>query len=328
MSAGPALRRLADRVLYPMPEHISARFGEIGDEARGRIEASLRENFYSPTAGGYLESEEGRRHLEGLVTQRLASDRRRVIPWLDSARRLAGARILEIGCGTGSSTVALCEQGADVVAVDLNRRHMTVARERCEAHGLKPHFVVANAADIAEVLADQHFDFVIFFAALEHMLYEERLIAMRNTWNMLAPGGLWAVIESPNRLHYFDDHSAKLPFYHWLPDALVWDYGGRSPRAAFRSQVSGGREGEDYGLAVQRFGRGISYHELELALAPMEKLRVVSSLYTWTPGLRLLRRLQKRTTLKGRYQHLLSQICPEVHPVFFEPWLNLILAKA
>ena len=38
---------------------------------------------------------------------------------------------------------------------------------------------------------------------------------------MLAPGGLWAVVETPNRLHYFDDHSAKLPFHHWLPGAMV-----------------------------------------------------------------------------------------------------------
>jgi len=327
MSAGRALRRFGDRFLYPMPRQLSSRFSEIGDPARARIEASLEQNFYSPEAGGYLRSEEGRQHLEGQVSGRLESDRRRVIPWLDAARRLDGARILEIGCGTGSSTVALCEQGADVVAVDLNRRHMAVARERCEAHGQKPHFVVANAAEVAELFADRRFDFVIFFAALEHMTYEERRVAMANTWNMLAPGGLWAVVETPNRLHYFDDHSAKLPFYHWLPDELAWDYGERSPRAAFRSTISGVRDADDYRLALQRFGRGISYHEFELALAPMRELQVVSSLYTHTPGLRALRWVQKRTALKGRYQNLLSQICPEISPAFFEPWLNLILAK-
>jgi 2-polyprenyl-3-methyl-5-hydroxy-6-metoxy-1,4-benzoquinol methylase len=332
MSARRALRRLLDPILDPVPKHISSRFSEIGDEARGRIEVALEQNFYGPTAADYLNSDEGRRHLAGHVTGRLANDRGRVIPWLDSARRLDGARILELGCGTGSSTVALCEQGADVVAVDLNRRHMAVAQERCAAHGVKPQFVVANAANIAELFSEQRFDFIIFFATLEHMTYEERLIAMRNTWNMLAPGGLWAVVEAPNRLHYSDDHSAMLPFYHWLPDALAWDYGGHSPRAAFRDQVSASRssatkKGDDYGLALQRFGRGVSYHEFELALAPLAELRVVSSLYTHTPGLRALRWLQKRTTLKGRYQHLLSQICPQVHPAFFEPWLNFILEK-
>ena len=44
--------------------------------------------------------------------ERLVCDRMEVVPWLDATRSLRGVDILEIGCGTGVSTLALCEQGA------------------------------------------------------------------------------------------------------------------------------------------------------------------------------------------------------------------------
>ena len=40
----------------------------------------------------------------------------------------AGARVLEIGCGTGQATVALAERGYRIVAVELGPDMATVAR--------------------------------------------------------------------------------------------------------------------------------------------------------------------------------------------------------
>ncbi len=321
------IRRWADRLLYPVPSHIRARYLEVHDAALSRIERAMRRDYYSPDADRYLAGDEGRLHLAGHVMGRLEQDRSRVIPWLDSARTLAGARVLEIGCGTGSSTVALAEQGANVVALDMNRRHIAIAQERCRALGLKPHFVVANATEAAALLPEDHFDFVIFFAALEHMTFEEREIAMRNTWSMLRPGGLWVVIETPNRLHFFDDHSARLPFFHWLPDEVAWEYGIRSPRKVFSNLLESEPRGAKTPVLLQRFGRGISYHDFELALGPLCELEIVSSLGRYTMALRWLRRLQRFTTLKGRHQALLSRVAPQLHPAFLEPWLNFIIRK-
>jgi 2-polyprenyl-3-methyl-5-hydroxy-6-metoxy-1,4-benzoquinol methylase len=327
MKVGRALRHKIDNILYPAPARIRARHLPIDEAARSRIERAMRRDYYSASAAGYLATEEGRRHLEGHVIGRLEQGRSRVIPWLTAARSLEGARILEIGCGTGSSTVALSEQGAEVVALDMNQRHIAVAKERSRALGLKPHFVVANATEAAALLPKDHFDFVIFFAALEHMRFEEREIAIRNTWSMLRPGGLWAVVETPNRLHYFDDHTAQLPFYHWLPEEVAWEYRNRSPRAVFSNLMEGEPRGSETSLRLQRFGRGISYHDFELALGPLDELEIVSSLGRYTPALRWLRRSQRFTTLKGRHQALLSKVAPELDPAFLEPWLNFIIRK-
>ena len=80
-------------------------------------------------------------------------------------------------------------------------------------------------------------------------------------------------------------------------------------------------------LRFLRLGRSLSYHEFEMSMGPLDELEVVSSLGTYSRGLRLLRSVQRRITVKGRFQALLSSLCPEVPPAFLEPWLNLILRK-
>jgi 2-polyprenyl-3-methyl-5-hydroxy-6-metoxy-1,4-benzoquinol methylase len=45
------------------------------------------------------------------------------------------------------------------------------------------------------VLQGRSFDIIIFYASLEHMVHEERLRAIADTWAMLRPGDLWCVVE-------------------------------------------------------------------------------------------------------------------------------------
>jgi hypothetical protein len=76
------------------------------------VEASLRANYFTRFPTEYLSSDWGKNDLENHLCRRLNSDRDTIVPWLDDVRPLKGASILEIGCGTGCSTVALAEQGA------------------------------------------------------------------------------------------------------------------------------------------------------------------------------------------------------------------------
>jgi S-adenosylmethionine-dependent methyltransferase len=236
--------------------------------------------------------------------------------------------VLEIGCGTGSSTVALAEQGAAVTAVDLDARVLDVARARCAEHGVEARFLALNASDVARKLAGEPFDLLIFFASLEHMTLGERLDAMRETWDLLAPGALWCVTDTPNRLWYFDEHTARLPFFQWLPDELAFRYARFSPRAFFGDVL--GEHDAASELAFLRLGRGVSHHEFDLALAPAETLDVVSSLPLFhrarRPGHRL-RRWHHRKRLPVRWEALLAEIRPDLHRGFFQPSLDLLIRK-
>jgi magnesium-protoporphyrin O-methyltransferase len=51
-----------------------------------------------------------------------------LLDWLPAD--LAGRRVLDAGCGTGALAVELARRGADVVAIDLSRTLVDLARER------------------------------------------------------------------------------------------------------------------------------------------------------------------------------------------------------
>jgi 2-polyprenyl-3-methyl-5-hydroxy-6-metoxy-1,4-benzoquinol methylase len=326
---GP-LRGLARRLLRPpaTPARLAARFRDLDTAAADTLRARLARHLAEGRPRGFLESDEGRRDLDSHLFRRLGYDRRCVVPWLDAARPLMGARVLEIGCGTGSSTLALAEQGAEVVAVDVDPRGLDVARERCRIYGLDATFVAANATEVAIKLAGECFDIVIFYASLEHMTHDERLTAMADTWNMLAPGRLWCVTDTPNRLWWFDAHTSRLPFFMWLPNDLAFDYSRFSARDYFR-EVYRDREREAE-LHFLRRGRGVSFHEFDLALGPAEGLDVVSSMRLFHRARRPLARLQelrRRKTLDVRYEAVLAEVRPDLHRGFFQRSLDLIIRR-
>ena len=125
--------------------------------------------------------------LHDHLNLRLTVDRLTVIPWLAAARPLQGQRILEIGCGTGSSTVALAEQGAKVLGIDIDDGALAVARDRCVAYGITAEFRSLNADRISETFGPGAFDAIIYFAALEHMTIAERLKSLRTPAKLTAP---------------------------------------------------------------------------------------------------------------------------------------------
>ncbi len=326
---GPLKQVLRPLIAPKIPRRISERFRRIDADRLALVEASLKANYFTAEdawyAGSYLDSRQAKEDLQDQLHRRLENFRKSVIPWLDHARPLPGSRILEIGCGTGSSTVALAEQGAEVTAVDMLESSMAVAKDRCKVYDLDVTFRVANATECGRIFKGQHFDLIIFFATLEHMTHCERLIAMRDTWDMLSPGAFWCVIDTPNRLWYLDEHTSRLPFYHWLPDELAFSYSRFSPRHSFRELY---REVNETSMTdFLRRGRGLSFHEFDLAMNGAEKLDVVSSLPIFLESRSPLRRALLTPGNYRRYESFLTHVGPKIHRGFYRPSLDLLIRK-
>lgn len=320
------------------------------------VRESLVRNIY--TDSEYLASDIGRKDLADHLENRLTHNRQRVVPWLLSFLPLDGTQVLEIGCGTGASTLALTECGAVVTAIDIRPDSIQVASDRCQAYGHKANFVVANAAALGDILKSK-FEAVVFYAALEHMTYEERRAAMRDTWQSLAPGAYWIVVDTPNRLWYSDTHTSFLPFFNWLPDQLAFEYSRFSPREYFRELYD--ERTPEKELDFLRRGRGLSFHEFELYLAPRQELEVVSCLSAyWNAywNARTAGEVQNNSTTKVRWKALLGSLrarrqapcsedrdtvadsgddawrkllgsaVPDLHPAFLEPYLDLAIRKS
>ena len=309
----------------PVTRKYKSRFRTLDKAQLALVESSLRTNYFTRFPADYLSTDWGKNDLENHLCRRLNSDRNTIVPWLDTVRQLSGASILEIGCGTGGSTVALAEQGAQVTAIDVDEDSLTVANERCRAYGLDVQFAHANATEVQQLFSGRKFDYIIFYAALEHMTTEERLSAMKTTWQMLPTGGLWCVIDTPNRLWYYDAHTSLLPFHMWLPDELAFAYSRFSPRENYRERY---REyTEEARLDFLRRGRGVSFHEFELAMKPLKTLKIKSSLNVTSRKRGLFGPVKWRLSNEYRYISLLRRISPDLHEGFLQSFLNLIVEK-
>jgi len=72
---------------------------------------------------------------------------------------VAGGRVLDVGCGTGSTTAALARRGAGCVGIDPSAPMLAAARARMVREGLSADFIQADAQ--THMFAPEQFDAVI-----------------------------------------------------------------------------------------------------------------------------------------------------------------------
>jgi S-adenosylmethionine-dependent methyltransferase len=84
---------------------------------------------------------------------------------------------------------------------------------------------VINADTLLAQLSANHppdtADAVLLYAVLEHQHPLERLETLTRCWDLLRPGGVLIVVETPNRIVYFDPHTSLLPFFAMLPPEVA-----------------------------------------------------------------------------------------------------------
>jgi 2-polyprenyl-3-methyl-5-hydroxy-6-metoxy-1,4-benzoquinol methylase len=275
----------------------------------------------------YWHSERGRHDLEGHVVGRLEHDRREYIPWLNSIVPLDGARVLEIGCGTGSSAMALTEQGARVTGIDVVDEAIDMTKERIRIFGLdNARALKMNATDLDTRFRKGEFDLILFFASLEHMTLPERLKSLTAAWELLETSAVLCVVEAPNRLWYHDDHTSNLPFFQWLPDQIAIEYWKRSSN--YNNDPIYDAATEETWCAFARLGRGVSFHEFELAIGPITDLSVPVDRASFQFGQNPLRRLHYAVSMKRRYVEILRRQRPDIPIGFFMPYLNIAVRKS
>jgi 2-polyprenyl-3-methyl-5-hydroxy-6-metoxy-1,4-benzoquinol methylase len=302
------------------PAYLRRNQRSLDGEGLAAVELSIRTNYHKGWRSESSYSPENYRNdLLDHLRLRLEDDRARVIPWLDHVKSLHGSRILELGCGTGSSTVALAEQGAAVTGIDIDQDALLVAKDRCAAYGVKAEFKALNGNQIFNAFGSELFDVIIYFACLEHMTIAERLESLRQAWAMLPAGGLLVIIETPNRLWFHDGHTSFLPFFHWLPNELAFAYSRFSERENFREPYR--TYDPTSKMHFLRRGRGMSFHEIALAIAPIRELRILGSLGQFRKSARAVSRDGKR------FKSSMRMLFPTVNEAFFDEYLDLIIAK-
>ncbi len=253
-------------------------------ELLAKIRHAYASTYYRPEDAPFLASDAGKWDLDFNTFTRYNQSVRVALPWVSRVFPLAGKSILEVGCGTGSSTAAFAQVARSVHTCDVNPRGLPAAGERFKLLGIENVTIDAVGApaffDVARSRYGAAYDMVLLFAVLEHQTLDERIETLRQSWSVLEPGGVLVVIETPNRLCYLENHTTQLPFYGVLPPEMAVRLAHQSRGEAFRLAMDANKDAprEALELDLVRWGRGISYHDFDLAIA-REQYTVIADGY-------------------------------------------------
>lgn len=165
--------------------------------AAGRIIGKLTEAFRTGKGIGWHEHDHAlfhgiERFFRSSYTGNLVQS---WIPALDGieAKLEAGARVADIGCGHGASTILMAQAypASRFIGFDYHAASIAAARARAQAAGVaeRCRFEVASAKDFP----GRDYDFVTVFDALHDM--GDPAGAARHVLTTLAPEGSWMIVE-------------------------------------------------------------------------------------------------------------------------------------
>jgi SAM-dependent methyltransferase len=92
--------------------------------------------------------------------------------------RWSGKRVLEVGCGIGTDTIAFARAGALVTAVDLSERSVALTQQRAEIFGVsdRVRVLVADAERLSQFVEPRPFDLVYSFGVIHHSPHPDRIL--------------------------------------------------------------------------------------------------------------------------------------------------------
>jgi SAM-dependent methyltransferase len=138
-----------------------------------------------------------------------------------------GASAIDVGCGSGWTTLFLAEAGFDALGYDLVPGNVELARERAARWGSSAQFEIADM----DALPDgPRADVALLFDALHHT--HAQRAALDGIFRRLRPGG-WLLLGEPTWLHRLSPEARRVRRERgWLERGLTMRTLRRDLRAA------------------------------------------------------------------------------------------------
>jgi SAM-dependent methyltransferase len=98
---------------------------------------------------------------------------------------------LDLGCGTGTSSLALVRAGWTVTGVDFARRAILIAKHKARLANLTVDFHVADVTRLPELLFTIPYDLVLDIGCFHSLSPSGKAAYLNQLDRLLAPGGTW-----------------------------------------------------------------------------------------------------------------------------------------
>jgi 2-polyprenyl-3-methyl-5-hydroxy-6-metoxy-1,4-benzoquinol methylase len=265
-----------------------------------------------PTKRAHAESQFYNRYAEQLSPEQLAPQNvfaptcLENLYVLEQLGSLPGKRVLDIGCGQGDTSVFFALGGAEVHALDVSEKMVSVTTELAKRHGVsgRVHAEVCRVEDVK--YADDYFDLIFADGVLHHLDMPQ---AVPSIVRVLKPGGRGVFLE-PQKGSIFSEI-----YRHFASDLRTTDERPLEQR--------------DFDFLADQFGRlhHREYHLVSLVLFTMRfvTLKLSGKAFPyWMDEVRqgkyhpkLLRRLQNTDEWVFRHFPSLRQYT----------WLTVIVAE-
>jgi SAM-dependent methyltransferase len=144
----------------------------------------------------------GERVIPGEVNDDLWAEH--IARYAFAARLADGARVLDIGCGTGYGTAELAQPAKSATGIDVSDEAIAYARVHYPLANLT--FLTASATKLPFPPAS--FDLITAFEVIEHL--ENRHDLLIEARRLLHPSGIF-LVSTPNKLYYAESRAKQGP---------------------------------------------------------------------------------------------------------------------
>ena len=104
-------------------------------------------------------------------------------------------RVLDLACGTGDSSIALCKKGMNVTGADIAQKMLDIAIAKNDKINSKysplPDYILASAEDLP--FEDSKFDATTISFGIRN--FNNRPLCLKEIYRVIKPGGVLAILE-------------------------------------------------------------------------------------------------------------------------------------
>jgi ubiquinone/menaquinone biosynthesis C-methylase UbiE len=111
----------------------------------------------------------------------------------DFIAKTSPGRALDLGCGSGTSSMALARAGWNVSGVDFSRIAIRIARRKAQTGKLKVNFLVGHAARLPASVFGIPYDLILDIGCFHGLSPRDKETYLQQLERLLTDNGTWLV---------------------------------------------------------------------------------------------------------------------------------------